>query len=257
MHGLPVLQPVKLNDPSMIERLSALSPEVMVVAAYGLILPGAALDLARRGAINIHASLLPRWRGAAPIHRAILAGDRETGITLMQMDEGLDTGAILAQRSLPIAADETTGSLHDRLATLGAQMTVDLLRDLEHAPVSASPQPSDGITNARKIDKSEALLDWRKPGLQLDREVRAFNPAPGARSTIDGVEIKIWQAHCIDAHGEPGLVRAAGEEGIVVYCGEGALVLTELQRAGAKRLGAREFLRGHPISPGARFALPA
>lgn len=254
--GLDLLQPVKPNEVAMIEQLRALAPEVLVVAAYGLILPRALLDLGRRGAINIHASLLPRWRGAAPIQRAILAGDRETGITLMQMDEGLDTGAMLAQRSLSIATDETAGSLHDRLATLGAQMIVQLLRDLESATVSPSPQPAEGVTYARKIEKSEAVLDWSKPNAELDREVRAFNPFPGSRSTIDGVEVKVWRAHCLDLRGAPGQVLAAGDDGLVVSCGDGALVLTELQRAGAKRLGAREFLSGHRLAAGSRFALP-
>lgn len=256
-HGLTLLQPVRLDEAVAVEQLRPLAPEVLVVAAYGLILPRTVLDIGRSGAINIHASLLPRWRGAAPIQRAILAGDRETGITLMQMDEGLDTGAMLMQRSLPIATDETAGSLHDRLATLGAQMIVQLLSDLERgAPVSASPQPADGATYARKIGKGEAALDWRKPAVELDREVRAFNPFPGSRSAIDGVEIKVWHAHRIDVRGEPGQVLAAGDDGIVVGCGDGALVLTELQRAGAKRLAAREFLSGHRLAAGSRFALP-
>jgi len=252
--GLAVLQPAKLNDAAAIEHIRALAPEILVVAAYGLILPRAALDAANRGAINVHASLLPRWRGAAPIQRALLAGDPETGITLMQMDEGLDTGAILAKRSLPIGPHETAGSLHDRLASLGAQLIVELLWDLERGPATATPQPEDGVTYARKIDTRECLLDWRKGSLDLDREVRAFNPAPGARSRIDGIEVKVWRAHRVDAHGEPGSVKEAGDNGIIVCCGEGALALTELQRAGAKRLGAREFLRGHPLAPGSCFA---
>ena len=256
-HRLPLLQPATLKDAAVKEQLRVLTPEVLVVAAYGLILPSAVLDIARHGAINIHASLLPRWRGAAPIQRAILAGDRQTGITLMQMDEGLDTGAMLMQRSLPIATDETAGSLHDRLAVLGAQMIVELLRELESAPVRATAQPPDGVTYARKIEKREAVLDWRKPAAELDREVRAFNPFPGSRSTIDGVEIKVWLAHRTDARGEPGKVLSSAADGIVVGCGDGALVLTELQRPGAKRLGVRDFLRGHPLAPGSRFALPA
>ena len=255
--GLPLLQPAKLNDSAAIESLRAQAPDVLIVAAYGLILPRTVLEIARCGAINIHASLLPRWRGAAPIQRAILAGDRETGITLMQMDEGLDTGAMLMQRTLPIAPDETAGSLHDRLASLGARMIVELLRDLENSPVSASPQPPDGVTYARKIEKRESVLDWRKAAAELDREVRAFNPFPGSRSTIDGVEIKVWSAHPIDVRGEPGQVLSSADDGIVVGCGDGALVLTELQRPGAKRLGVRDYLRGHRLAPGSRFALPA
>ncbi len=254
-HGLEVLQPAKFSDGDTVGHLRALQPEMLVVAAYGLILPQSGLEVARRGAINIHASLLPRWRGAAPIHRAILAGDEETGITLMRMDAGLDTGAMLVQKRIGIAADETTGSLHDRLAALGAQMIADLVRRPEDAQAIA--QPAEGVTYARKIEKSESVLDWRKPARVLEREVRAFNPAPGARATIDATDLRIWRSHCIDHIGDPGRVQRADDDGIVVACGEGALVLTELQRAGGKRLGARDFLRGHPIATGDRFALPA
>ncbi len=256
VHGLAVFQPEKLNDAATIEQVRALAPEALIVAAYGLILPRTALEIATRGAINIHASLLPRWRGAAPIQRALLAGDRETGITLMQMDEGLDTGAILAQRSLSIEPEETAGSLHDRLAVMGARMIVELLGDLERGPLAATPQPAQGVTYAQKIDKRESMLDWRKDSRDLERQVRAFNPSPGARSTIDGIEIKVWRANRVEANGEPGCVNEVGDFGIVVYCGNGALALVELQRAGARRLGAREFLRGHPLAPGSRFALP-
>ena len=255
--GLQVLQPVRLNDPATLAHLRSLAPELVVVAAYGLLLPQAALELAPRGAINIHASLLPRWRGAAPIQRAILAGDARTGITLMQMDAGLDTGGMLAQSSIPIAPDETAGSLHDRLASLGARMVVELLRKLKTDPVVATPQPLEGVTYARKIEKHEALIDWRKSCAALDREIRAFDPVPGARTSIDGFEIKVWRAQPLAGRGEPGLVESAGDEGVVVSCGDGALRLTELQRAGGKRLGAREFLRGHLILPGSRFAMPA
>lgn len=255
--GLEVLQPLKLNDGATIEHLRNLKPELLVVAAYGLILPQVALDLASRGAINIHASLLPRWRGAAPIHRAILAGDRETGITLMQMDAGLDTGAMLAQGAIEIGADETTAELHDRLAVLGAGMTVEFLEKMAGAPALATPQPTEGVTYARKIEKGEAVLDWRKSAEMLGREIRAFNPAPGARTSLDGFEVKVWRAHRIEACGAPGAVQSADEHGVVVACGNAALMLTELQRAGGKRLGAREFLRGHPLAPGAQFALSA
>jgi methionyl-tRNA formyltransferase len=256
-HGLQVLQPVRLNEPATLEHLRSLCPEVVIVAAYGLIFPQPVLELAPRGAINIHASLLPRWRGAAPIQRAILAGDTQTGITLMQMDAGLDTGAMLAQGSITIAPDETAGSLHDRLALLGAKMTVELLRTLQSVTVAATPQPVEGVSYARKIDKSEALLDWRKSCASLDREIRAFNPVPGARTSTDGFEVKVWRAHILAGSGEPGLVQSASGEGVIVTCGQGALALTELQRAGGKRLSAREFLRGHPLSAGSRFAMHA
>jgi len=256
-NGLEVLQPLKLNEAATVQHLRGLAPELLVVAAYGLILPQAALDLAPRGAINIHASLLPRWRGAAPIQRAILAGDTETGITLMQMDAGLDTGAMLAQGGLAIAPDETSGTLHDRLASLGARMTVELLQMMAREALVATPQPVAGVTYARKIEKSEGVLDWRKSSEALDREIRAFNPVPGARTSMDGFDIKIWRARRLEANGPPGQVESATDEGVVVFCGNGALVLTELQRAGGKRLGAREFLRGHPLATAARFAIPA
>ena len=255
--GRSVFQPERLSSDAELESLRAAAPDVLVVAAYGLILPQAALEVARHGAINIHASLLPRWRGAAPIQRAILAGDATTGITIMQMDAGLDTGAMLRQSAIPIAPDETAQTLHGRLASLGAQMIVEVLSDLERETVTARPQPDEGVTYAKKIEKSEAILDWRKTGVELDRTVRAFNPAPGARATIDGIDIKVWRAHPGTARGEPGRVLSARDDGIEVACGEGTLVLTELQRAGGKRLAARDFLRGLRLEAGAQFALPA
>ena len=256
-NGLEVLQPLKLDETTMVQHLHCLGPELLVVAAYGLILPQAALDLAPRGAINIHASLLPRWRGAAPIQRAILAGDTETGITLMQMDAGLDTGAMLAQSELAISPNETAGTLHDRLASLGARITVELLQKMALERLVATPQPAAGVTYARKIEKSEGVLDWRKPSEVLDREIRAFNPVPGARTSLDGFDIKVWRAQRLEANGPPGQVESATDGGVVVFCGNGALVLTELQRAGGKRLGAREFLQGHRLATAARFGLPA
>ena len=255
--GLDVVQPPTMRDTLIFEQLRAAASEAMVVAAYGLILPQAVLDLPVRGALNIHASLLPRWRGAAPIQRAILAGDTETGITIMQMDAGLDTGAMLARQGIPISSEDTGLSMHDKLADLGAQMMVKILRDLPTGGVFAQPQPADGITYAHKIEKKEAALDWRKSCDVLDRAVRAFNPAPGAHATLDGVDIKIWRARPAAGQGDPGCVQSCGAEGIAVTCGEGALLLTELQRAGGKRLAAREFLRGYPLVPGRRLALSA
>jgi methionyl-tRNA formyltransferase len=254
--GLEVFQPPNLRDTESLERLRGVSPDVLVVAAYGLILPQSVLDVARKGAINIHASLLPRWRGAAPIQRAILAGDRETGITIMQMDAGLDTGAMLSQRSLPILEEDSALTLHDRLAALGAEMIVEALRNCEKGILQATPQPAEGVTYAHKIDKSEAPLDWRKASAELDRQVRAFNPFPGAHAVLGDTGVKVWRAHPVGGRGSPGEILSAGDDGVVVACGEGALVLAELQRAGAKRLGARDFLRGHPLEPGSRFALP-
>ena len=254
--GLAVFQPVNLRGPEALERLRAVSPEVMVVAAYGLILPPAVLEVAPAGALNIHASLLPRWRGAAPIQRALLAGDAQTGITIMQMDAGLDTGAMIATRSVPIAADDTAATLHDTLAALGAELILETLRQFGSGSRHATPQPSEGITYAHKIDKSEAGLDWRRSNTELDRQVRAFNPFPGASTGHDGETLKIWRARLAEGTASPGEVIASGDDGVLVACGEGALLLTELQRAGAKRLVARDFLRGHRFERGARLALP-
>ena len=251
--GISVYQPLSLKDPAARERVRAVEPDVMVVAAYGLILPQAVLDLPRYGCINIHASLLPRWRGAAPIQRALLAGDTETGVCLMQMDAGLDTGPVLISGKLPIAPDETAGSLHDKLADLGARLIVDALGRL---PLPAFAQPEEGATYAAKIDKTEALLDWREPAIVLERRIRAFNPFPGASTVVGGVPVKIWQARIVDVHGEsmPGTVVAADGNGIVVACGGGGLSVGELQKAGGKRLSAARFLAGNPLPPGTRFS---
>lgn len=255
--GLTVYQPPTLRDPVALDRLRGAKPDVLVVAAYGLILPQPVLDLPRLGAVNIHASLLPRWRGAAPIQRAILAGDRRTGISIMQMDAGLDTGGILAQGEVPIGEEDTAQTLHDRLAALGADMLVSTLVEMEggHAPVR--PQPVEGVTYAAKISKEEAQLDWRKPAADLDRAVRAFNPFPGAQATLGDTTLKIWQARKSEANGAPGQILGLDNQGIVVACGEGSLTLLELQRPGAKRLVAADFLRGHGLVSGAAFALPA
>jgi len=249
--GIEVFQPPTLKDAAAQERLRALGADAMVVAAYGLILPQAVLDLPRLGCINIHASLLPRWRGAAPIQRAILAGDAETGVCIMQMEAGLDTGPVLHSAALPIAADDTAATLHDKLATLGGRLIVEAL---ERLPLTAAPQPASGVTYAAKIDKAEAPLDWRLPAAQLVRQVRAFNPFPGASSALDGSQIKIWQGDVVAASGEPGVVLAADKHGIVVACGEGALRLTEVQKAGGKRLPVGQFLAGTPVRPGSRLA---
>jgi methionyl-tRNA formyltransferase len=256
-HCLVVFQPPTLRDPAVLERLQAVTPDVLVVAAYGLILPQSVLDVAPKGALNIHASLLPRWRGAAPIQRAILAGDAETGITIMQMDAGLDTGAMLARSAIPILADDSALTLHDRLAALGGGMIVEVLRECEKGALTPTPQPADGVTYAHKIEKGEAVLDWRRTCTELDRQVRAFNPFPGAYCVLEGSSVKVWRAHPVAGRGAPGAVLASGDEGVVVACGEGALALAELQRAGGKRLRVRDFLSGHPLEPGARFAVPA
>jgi methionyl-tRNA formyltransferase len=249
--GIPVHQPERLRDPATHQPIIAVAPDVMVIAAYGLILPQAVLDIPRLGCLNIHASLLPRWRGAAPIQRAIEAGDRETGVTIMRMEAGLDTGPMLLKESLPITADDTAATLHDRLAALGARLIVDALRRLEE--LRPEIQPAEGVTYANKIDKAEAQLDFRRPAEELARRVRAFDPFPGAAATLDDTPVKLWRATAERGSGNPGAVLAADGSGIVVACGEGALRITELQKPGGKRLGAADFLRGFPIALGRRF----
>ena len=256
-HGLALHQPASLKSDEARLPIIEACPDVMVVAAYGLLLPQAVLDIPRLGCVNIHASLLPRWRGAAPIQRAILAGDAETGVTLMRMEAGLDTGPMLLRERLPIAASDNAGSLHDRLAVLGARLIVDALPRLERGGLADEPQPAEGATYAAKLDKAEAVLDWRQPAAQLDRTVRAFNPFPGATAQLDGQAIKVWAAELVAASGEVGRILDVGRGGIVVACGEGALRLIELQKAGGKRLPAADFLRGFTLKPGQRFALAA
>ena len=267
-HGLAVAQPPSLRRAgkypaeaaAAIDQLRATPHDVMVVAAYGLILPQEVLDIPPLGCINIHASLLPRWRGAAPIHRAIEAGDAETGITLMQMDVGLDTGAMISEARTAITADDTTATLHDRLAQDGAKLIVEALIELERTgKLAATPQPAEGVTYAEKIGKHEAALDWRRPAAVLARQVRAFDPFPGGVATLeDGTLIKLWAAVASDtqAHGAPGTITDVSPEGVVVACGEGALRLTQLQKPGGKRLPVREFLAGSTLAVGQRFQLP-
>jgi methionyl-tRNA formyltransferase len=244
-HGLPVSQPLTLKTAEAQAEIAAVGAEVMVVAAYGLILPKAVLEMPTRGCLNIHASLLPRWRGAAPIHRAIEAGDAETGVTIMQMDVGLDTGDMLLTVREPIHADDSTGSLHDRLAAQGAQAMVAALAQLD--ALSPQPQPAEGVTYAEKIGKAEAQLDWSLPAEVLHRKIRAFNPFPGASTLAGGEALKIWQAQLADGAGAPGDVLAADADGVRIACGSGALLATQLQAAGGKRLAAREFLAGHSL----------
>ena len=252
--GSEVFQPLTLKDEAAQEKLRQLAPDVMVVAAYGLILPQAVLDIPRHGCLNIHASLLPRWRGAAPIHRAILAGDAESGVCIMQMEAGLDTGPVLLSDSTPITAQDTSQTLHDKLALQGAQLIVSALQRL---PLPAVAQPEAGVTYAAKLDKSEAPLDWRRPAAELDRQIRAFTPFPGTTAVLDGAPLKVWAALPRSESGVPGTVLAADKHGILVACGSGSLLLTELQKAGGKRLPVAQFLAGHGVSAGARFELPA
>jgi methionyl-tRNA formyltransferase len=249
--GIPVHQPERLKDPATHGPLRAADVDVMVVAAYGLILPQAVLDMPRRGCINIHASLLPRWRGAAPIQRAIEAGDAETGVTIMRMEAGLDTGPMLLQEAIRID-DNNAARLHDRLAALGARLVVDALRNLDQ--LVATPQPDTGVTYAAKIDKAEAQLSFGLPAAELARRIRAFDPFPGAAAVLAGTPLKLWCAEAVDvAGGTPGSVLAADGAGIVVACGQGALRLLELQKPGGRRLPAGDFLRGTPVRPGDRF----
>jgi methionyl-tRNA formyltransferase len=230
--------------------LLAARADVLVVAAYGLILPPWVLEVPRLGGINIHASLLPRWRGAAPIHRAIEAGDAHTGITIMQMDDGLDTGDMLLAQSLPIAADDTTATLQERLASMGGRMIVEALALAVDGKLKPTPQPVDGVTYAHKIDKSEAVVDWTQSATVIERRLRAFDPAPGASSLLGGEAVKCWRGSLSAGQGAPGEVLAVGENGITVACGEGAVRLSELQRPGGKRMAASQFIQGRTISVG-------
>ncbi len=256
-HRLALYQPTSLRAPAEAARIAAAAPEVLVVAAYGLILPQAVLDIAPLGAINIHASLLPRWRGAAPIQRAIMAGDAETGVTIMQMDSGLDTGPMLMQRAIAIADDDDAGSLHDKLALLGAEMIVAALDALNRGALSATPQPASGISYAYKLGKADSILDWSRSAQALACQIRALRPAPGAVSTLGGEPIKIWEARVVEGSGEVGRVIAVGAQGLTVACGEGALQLRRLQRAGGKPLETAAFLRGRPVAAGERLGSAA
>jgi methionyl-tRNA formyltransferase len=244
------------------EAILAAKADVMVVAAYGLILPQWVLDTPRLGCLNIHASLLPRWRGAAPIHRAIEAGDAETGITIMQMDAGLDTGDMLLVDKMPIAAQDTTASLHDRLAGLGGRLIVEALELAACGGLSATPQPAEGVTYAHKIEKHEALTDWTQSAAVLERRIRAFNPFPGAAGVLAGQTLKFWRADILagaarPANAEAGQVLAAGPEGIDIAAVDGVLRVSRLQKAGGKALDAADFLRGFDIRPGMVFSQAA
>lgn len=257
-HALPVLQPATLATDAAREELEAHDLDVLVVAAYGLILPAAVLRWPRHGCVNVHASLLPRWRGAAPIQRALLAGDTETGITLMQMDAGLDTGPMLDVVRLSIDARETAGSLELQLAALGARMLVAWLRRLAAGNSGTpTPQPTSGATYASKIRKDEASIDWTAPAEAIDRHVRAFDPAPGAATLWSGAGVKVWRARPAATRpppaGAPGTVLATDAAAIVVACGDGALALAELQPAGGRRMSAAAFAAGRGLAPGARF----
>ena len=253
-HHLALLQPLTLKTAEIQQQLRAFHADVMVVAAYGLILPQAVLDIPRLGCLNIHASLLPRWRGAAPIQRAILAGDRETGITIMQMDAGLDTGGILLMHSMEITPEDTTQSLHDRLSLLGAQSIAEALALLQREKPLPAAQDGTQACYAAKITKAEAEIDWRHSAQQIDRLVRAFNPNPGAYTHFRDTVLKIWQAKVIDERaGKPGEVVAVDQAAITVACGSGFLRLDMVQKPGGKKMSVADFLAGNPIQPGECF----
>ncbi|QTD45625.1 methionyl-tRNA formyltransferase [Ottowia testudinis] len=264
-HGIAVAQPRSLrldgkypDDAAAAQAaLQAAAPDVLVVAAYGLILPQWVLALPRQGCLNIHASVLPRWRGAAPIHRAIEAGDAETGVTIMQMDAGLDTGGMLLLEKWPIGPSATTATLHADLAALGGRLIVETLEMAACGGLRAEPQPAEGVTYAHKIEKHEAAIDWSQPAAVIERRIRAFDPFPGASSTLGGETIKLWRSELDSCSRLPdvrhGQILSINDEGITVACGDGALRLTELQRPGGKRLPARDFLRGFALQPGQRL----
>lgn len=254
-HQLPVRQPASLKNPDDIEELRDFGADVMVVAAYGLLLPPEVLNIPRYGCLNIHASLLPRWRGAAPIQRAILAGDTETGITIMQMDRGLDTGAMLLKKSCVITPEDTSASLHDRLAELGAEAIVETLDQLPD--LIATPQDEKQVTYAHKLSKSEAQIDWRHSAEEIVRQVRAYNPWPVAQTLVNGQTLRIWAAELQSGPAEdrPGVVIQQQKQGIDIACGKGILRITRLQPAGSKPMDAASFLNGRPdlLTPGTQL----
>jgi len=261
-HGIPVHQPERLKDPATHAPLIEAAPDVLVVAAYGLILPQAVLDIPKQGCVNIHASLLPRWRGAAPIQRCLEAGDAETGVTIMQMEAGLDTGPMLLAYAIKVGAGETApdgsprntetaSSLHDKLALLGGRLIVMALQQLD--TLQPVPQPADGATYATKIDKAEAVIDWAQPATAIERRIRAFDPFPGCTARLGEATIKLWRALPAVGAGQPGEILAVAPEGITVACGTGALKLVELQKPGGRRLASADFLHGFPVVAGQRF----
>ena len=247
--GIEVRQPETLRDADAQAQLAALAPDLMIVIAYGLILPKKVLAIPRHGCWNIHASLLPRWRGAAPIQRALLAGDTQTGVCLMQMEAGLDTGPVLLQSATAIADTDTGQSLHDRLAVLGAQLLADGLAQVAAGTLPVpQPQPDDGVTYAHKLEKSESLLDWSQPAAELDRRIRAFEPWPGTQGDLAGERVRVWQARALSQthSATPGTLLRAGRDGIDVACGDGVLRILGVQRAGGRRIDVAAYLNGRP-----------
>ncbi|MCQ4318196.1 methionyl-tRNA formyltransferase [Stutzerimonas zhaodongensis] len=254
-HEIPVHQPQTLRDPDAQAELASLQADLMIVVAYGLILPQAVLDMPRLGCINSHASLLPRWRGAAPIQRAVEAGDAESGVTVMQMEAGLDTGPMLLKVSTPIADDDTGGSLHDRLATLGSSAVVDAVAALEAGTLVGEVQDDSLATYAHKLNKDEARLDWTRPAVELERLVRAFHPWPICHSVLDGAAVKVHAAESASGQGAPGQIIDVGKDGLEVACGAGSLRLTRIQLAGGKPLAFSDLFnsRREQFTPGKAF----
>jgi len=246
--GVPVYQPSNFKDPADIQALAALHADIMVVVAYGLLLPQAVLDAPRLGCINIHASILPRWRGAAPIQRAILAGDSETGITIMQMEAGLDTGPMYLVKKIPIVPDETGGSLHDKLAPLGAAALMEALPGIVDGSLCATPQDNSQSTYAHKLSKAEAMIDWQQSASLIHRQVCAFNPWPVAQTRFEDAVLRVWDAEVVKGTtGTPGTVMGAGRQGVDVSTGDGLLRITRLQLPGKRAMSAADFINAHPI----------
>ena len=252
-HQIPVFQPHTLKDTDTQARIEQVQADAMIVAAYGLIIPSVVLQMPRYGCYNIHASLLPRWRGAAPIQRAILAGDEETGITIMEVVPVLDAGAMVMKGSVPITERDTAQTLHDALALMGASLIVESMEKLsQEGRLDATPQDESLVTYAHKLEKTEAGIDWRKSAVELSRQIRAFNPFPVAHAALDDKPCRIWMAQAIPGEAAPGVIVDV-KHGITVGCGEGLLRIKELQMPGGKRLAVNDFLRGHPLAVGDRF----
>lgn len=255
--GIPVLQPHRARDEAFLGQLREFAPELIAVAAYGQILPASVLELPKHGCLNVHTSLLPRYRGASPIQRAILNGDTETGVTIMKMDAGMDTGDIVAQERTPIAPEDTAATLNDRLAVIGAELLVKVIPRYVRGELKPHPQPAEGVSYAPKIRKEEGRIDWTQPARVIVNHVRGMNPWPGAFTQWPGssgpVLLKIWEAEATGRQSEPGVVLQAGRDGIVVGCGEGALKIRSLQKEGGRRLMAQEFLAGNPLRAGEKL----
>ncbi len=253
--GLPVAQPARLRTPEEQQALRDFAPDLLVVVAYGLILPPAVLAVPRLGCLNIHGSLLPRWRGAAPVQRAVLAGDRETGVAIMQMDAGLDTGPVFAQRAVPIGAQATSGELSEQLAGIGAALLVEVIAALEAGTARAVPQPAEGVTYAHKLEKREGLVDWAQPAAAIARQVRGCNPWPVAETQLAGAQLRIWRARVAEVAAPgaapaaaPGTVLGLAGDALHVACGEGVLALEEVQPASKRRMPAAQFAQARPLA---------